>query len=81
MKRVKAEDIEFNKNKLINKFCEDCVLGKMTKLPHKTIQKEKEDDHIVIHSDLMGPMKKRKHFLHFKTLFFSLIFLFNALAN
>jgi hypothetical protein len=59
MKKVKAQDIEFNKDKLISEFCEECVLGKMTKLPHKTIEKDKSDDHVTIHSDLMGPMRNK----------------------
>ena len=58
MKKIKAEDIEFNKNSKVNFFCKGCTLGKSTKLPHKTSENSKPDpDHIIIHSDLVGPMK------------------------
>ena len=39
MKKVRAEDVKFNKNRSFNEFCEDCTLGKLTKLPHKTVYK------------------------------------------
>jgi hypothetical protein len=46
--------------KLVSEFCESCALGKSVKLPHQSIKKEKaETDKIIIHSDIMGPMKTK----------------------
>jgi hypothetical protein len=46
--------------KLISEFCESCALGKSTKLPHySTIKDKVDDDKIIIHSDLMGPMRTK----------------------
>ena len=39
MKNFRAEDLKFNSEKLVNSFCECCVLGKSTKLQHKKIEK------------------------------------------
>ena len=60
MKLLKAEDIDLEGKNFISEFCESCALGKSTKLPHKSIKKEKIDtERITIHSDLMGPMRKK----------------------
>ena len=54
MKKINAEDIEFNKENMIDEFCESCAVGKQSKQAHKTIQKQDKDtDHVIIHSDLI----------------------------
>ena len=56
MEKLKAEDVDMKQEKLEKEFCEDCALGKSTKLPHKTVLKnEGLEDYVIIHSDLAGP--------------------------
>ena len=58
MEKLKAEDVDMKQEKLEKEFCEDCALGKSTKLPHKTVLKnEGLEDYVIILSDLAGPMK------------------------
>ena len=56
MIKLRTEDIRIDHN-ISREFCKACALGKSTKLPHKTIPKDKESNDIIIHSDLMGPMR------------------------
>ena len=58
MKKIRAEDLEFNKNRTNSDFCETCTLGKQTKMPHNSVEKfERNPNYIVIHSDIVGPMQ------------------------
>ncbi|CAF0996316.1 unnamed protein product [Brachionus calyciflorus] len=58
MKRLEAEDVDFSRMNSTKELCESCTLGKLTKLPHKVQEKaSKNDNFIIIHSDLVGPMK------------------------
>jgi len=60
MKIMRTEDEEFSKEKYDKGFCEGCALGKQTKQPHKLVEKvNKVTDHVIIHSDLMGPMRTK----------------------
>jgi hypothetical protein len=60
MKKIKAEDVEFNKDNKIEEFCKSCALGKQTKQPHKTIDKiDRDSDKVIVHSDLMGPIRTK----------------------
>ena len=59
MKKIRSEDVQFKEEKYVHQFCKSCALGKSTKLPHKSINEKsnKQSDHIIIHSDLVGPMR------------------------
>ena len=63
-KKLEQKTLSLIKNHLINKgsfneFCEDCTLGKLKKLPHKTVDKiNKDPNHVVIHSYIVGPMRR-----------------------
>ena len=60
MKIMRAEDVEFSKEKYDNEFVEGCALGKQTKQPYQLLEKvNKDTDHVIIHSDLMGPMRTK----------------------
>ena len=58
MKKIRAEYVEFNKKGSFNEICEDCTLGKLTRLSQKTVDKiNKDPNHGVIHSEIVGPMR------------------------
>ena len=58
MRKLKSEDVIFNNKATEKDFCKSCALGKSTKLPHRPIEK-KNNNHITIHSDLVGPMQTK----------------------
>jgi hypothetical protein len=60
MKKLTSKDTNFNSKNLKQEFCQDCALGKSSKLPHKTVE-EKRTDKIIIHSDLAGPMRTESY--------------------
>lgn len=67
MKNTRSADVEFDKEKMFNKFCKGCVLVKSTKLPHKSVEKiDNENSHIVIHSYLVKTMKTESLGFKFK---------------
>ena len=54
MKKIKTSDIEIDHK--AEKFCKSCA--KSTKLPHPSIDRQNQiEKHVIIHSDLVGPMK------------------------
>ncbi|CAF0879208.1 unnamed protein product [Brachionus calyciflorus] len=58
MKKLEAEDLDFSHISSTKEFCESSTLGKSTKLPHKVQGKTaRNDNYIIFHSDLVGPMK------------------------
>ncbi len=60
MKKEEAEDLNLKQYKATDKFCESCALGKATKQPHETITKKpKDENYIVIHSNLVGPVQTK----------------------
>ena len=60
MKIMRAEDVEFSKEKDDKEFCEGCILCKQTKQHHKLVDKvNKDTDHVIIHLDLMWHMRTK----------------------
>ena len=59
MKNFRASDVEFNKDKLIKEFCESCALGKQTKQPHDSEEKDQSNSMVTIHYVLMDPMRTK----------------------
>ncbi len=58
MLKLRTEDVDLKQKCVTNDFCEVCALGKATKIPHKTSEKcNKENGHVIIHSDTVGPMR------------------------